>query len=209
MFDWLEALVTDSPVTYLVVWVAVTFDAVIPNVPSESLLITGGVLAARGDLMVGLVIASGWIGALCGDSLAYVIGRRFGDRVTGRLLRRDGWRARLASARDLLERRTWLLAVANFLPGARTAAMLSAGWLGLPVRRFYTFVVPGGLLWSGFTTLLGYAGGSAFEGSLWLPLGASLAVAVLIGLGAEALEQRTRRRGGARSGRSGRSASSA
>ncbi len=209
MFDWLEALVTESPVTYLVVWVAVTFDAVIPNVPSESLLITGGVLAARGDLMVGLVIAAGWIGALCGDSLAYVVGRRFGDRVTRRLLRRDGWRARLDAARDLLERRTWLLAVANFLPGARTAAMLSAGWLGLPVRRFYTFVVPGGLLWSGFTTLLGYAGGSAFEGSLWLPLGASLAVAVVLGLGAEVLEQRTRRRGGARSGRSGRSASSA
>ncbi len=61
------------------------------------------------------------------------------------------------------------------------------------MRRFYAYVVPGGLLWSSFTTLLGYAGGSAFEGSLWLPLGASLAVAVVIGLVAEALEQRSRR----------------
>jgi len=113
----------------------------------------------------------------------------------GWLLRRDGWRERLEAARRLLERRTWLLAVANFLPGARTAAMLSAGWLGLPARRFYLFVVPGGLLWSSFTTLLGFAGGSAFEGSLWLPLGASLGVAALIGLAAEALEQRARRRG--------------
>ncbi len=135
MFDWLEALVTDSPVTYLVVWLGVTFDAVVPDVPSESLLITGGVLAA-----------------------------------------------------------------ADFPPGARTAAMLSAGWLGLPVRRFYAFVVPGGLLWSAFTTLLGYAGGSAFEGSLWLPLGASLAVAVVLGLGAEALERRSRRGGGGLAG---------
>ncbi len=197
MFDWLEALVTDSPVTYLVVLLGVTFDAVVPNVPSESLLITGGVLAERGDLVVLLVIAAGWAGALCGDTLAYLIGRRFGTRVSNWLLRREGWRERLDWARRQLERRTWLLAVANFLPGARTAAMLSAGWLGLPARRFYAFVVPGGLLWSTFTTLLGYAGGSAFEGSLWLPLGASLAVAVLIGLGAEALEQRTRRRRGA------------
>ncbi len=205
MFDWLEALITGSPVTYLVVWLGVTLDAVVPNVPSESLLITGGVIAARGDLLVVLVIAAGWVGALCGDTLAYLVGRRFGDRVTRWLLRRPGWRGRLDGARGLLERRTWLLAVANFLPGARTAAMLSAGWLGLPARRFYAFVVPGGLLWSTFTTLLGYAGGSAFEGSLWLPLGASLAVAVLIGLGAEALEQRTRRQ----SGGGGRSAAAA
>ncbi len=88
MFDWLEALVTDSPVTYLAVLLGVTLDAVVPNVPSESLLITGGVLAERGDLVVLLVIAAGWAGARRGDTLAYLIGRRFGTRVTGWLLRR-------------------------------------------------------------------------------------------------------------------------
>jgi membrane protein DedA with SNARE-associated domain len=88
----------------------------------------------------------------------------------------------------MLRDRTWLLIVSDFLPGGRTAAMFAAGALDLPAARFYAFVVPGALLWATFYSLLGFAGGSAFESdsaALVVSIGAALAIA----LAAEAIHR--------------------
>jgi membrane protein DedA with SNARE-associated domain len=50
-------------------------------------------------------------------------------------------------------------------------------------------------LWAVYASMLGYIGGETFKESLWLPLAASLAVAMLVGLALEAWRRLQRRRG--------------
>ena len=193
MLDQLVDLISGSPLAYAVVLGLVVFDAVLPVLPSETALITGGILAARGELSLVLLALAGGLGAIAGDDLTYTIGAKPGHRLRDRLLRTEKARRRLDRAARELDERPWLVAVARFVPGGRTAAMFAAGALDMPRGRFNLYVVPGALLWAAVTALLGYVGGRVFEESFWLPLLASLAVAALIGLGAE-LAHRSRLR---------------
>jgi membrane protein DedA with SNARE-associated domain len=45
-------------------------------VPGESLLILASVLAARGDLSLPSLLVFAWAGAVVGDNIGYVLGRR-------------------------------------------------------------------------------------------------------------------------------------
>jgi len=184
VLESLSDLVTDSPLTYLVVAGLVMLDAVLPIAPSETLVVTGGVLAADGALSLPVLDAAAATGALTGHTILYFLGRAAGPPIRRRMFRTQSARNRLDRAATMLEERTWLLIVSDFLPGGRTAAMFAAGALDLPARRFYAFVAPGALLWSTFYALLGYAGGSAFE-SDWAALTVSIGAALLLGAAAE------------------------
>ena len=193
MLESLTDLVTDSPLTYLVVVGLVALDAVLPIAPSETLVVTGGVLAAEDGLSLPLVAAAAATGALAGHSVLYVLGRRSAASIRDRLFRGERAQRRLDRAAALLRERTWILIVSDFLPGGRTAAMFAAGALDLPATRFYAFVVPGAILWASFYALLGYAGGSVFE-SDWEALAASLGAALMLGAIAEAVHRLRERR---------------
>ena len=195
MLDSLTDLVTDSAATYFVVAGLVALDAVLPVVPSETVVVTGGVLAADGDLSLPVLVAAAAAGALAGHSILFVLGRSAAAPLRRRMLRTQRARHRVDRAAALLRRRAWLLIVSDFLPGGRTAAMFGAGALDLSVRRFYAFVVPGALLWATFYALLGYAGGSAFE-SDWQALAVSVGAALVLAALAEVLHRLRRRPGG-------------
>ncbi len=66
MFDQLVDLVSDAPWAYLIVFALALLDAVIPLFPSETAVITGGVVAAEGRIDLPLVIVSGAAGAVLG-----------------------------------------------------------------------------------------------------------------------------------------------
>jgi len=189
----LVELAADSFVTYLVVAAFVALDAVLPVAPSETLVAAGGVLAANQDLSLPILIAAAASGALAGHSVLFLLGRQAGPSLRRRLFRGKRAHDRLEGAAALLQERTWLLIVSDFLPGGRTAAMFAAGALDLPGSRFYAFVIPGAIVWASFYALLGYAGGSVFE-SDWEALAASLGAALMLGAIAEVLHH-IRRRG--------------
>ena len=191
MFDDLSDL-SDSPASYLAVLALVTLDAVFPVAPSETALVTGGILIERGDLVAPLFVLAGACGAVLGDSILFGLGRRAGPGLQAKMFSSARARERLGVAERLVHERTWLLIASDFLPGGRTAAMFAAGALGLPACRFYLFIVPGALLWTVVYTLLGIAGGSLFEKG-WGAFAVSIGVAVAIGVVAEAI-YRVRRR---------------
>jgi len=188
MPDLLE-LVTDAPTTYLAVVGLVALDAVLPVAPSETLLAAAGVLVAEGELSFALAVLAGATGALIGHTVLYLLGRRLGPPARRRLFRSETSNRRLDRGAALLAGRTWLLIVADFLPAGRTVAMFAAGGLGLPARRFYSYVVPGAFVWSAFYVSLGIAGGTAFERS-WPALIASISAALAIAAGAELYSRR-------------------
>lgn len=191
MLDSLVDLVTAGPVAYLVVLGLVSADAIVPVFPSETALITGGILAARDELALGLLVPAGALGAVVGDTVLYLAGGRAATPLERRLFKGERARRRLERVRSGLDDRPWLLLVADFIPGARTAAMFAAGATGLGRARFYAFVVPGAVLWAAVHATLGHVGGTLFRESMVAPLAASLGVAALVAAAFELVDRRT------------------
>ena len=191
MFDDLSDL-SDSPASYVAVLALVALDAVFPLAPSETVLVTGGVLIERGELIAPLFVLAAACGAVLGDWILFGLGRRAGPGLRAKLFSSERARERLRVVERLVHERTWLLIVSDFVPGGRTAAMFAAGALSLPAPRFFCFIVPGALLWAAFYTLLGIGGGSLFEEG-WGAFAVSIGVALAIGVVAEAVYRFRRR----------------
>jgi membrane-associated protein len=170
---------------YAVVFLLALLDAVLPVVPSETAVITAGVVAASGHLSLLLIVVSAAAGAVAGDNIGYLVGRRFGPAVTRRFFRGEKARQRLSWARRQLgERGGQLILVGRFIPGGRTVVTLSAGMLHFPWSRFVIFDAVAALVWALYAAFLGYFGGRAFENAAWkgllLALGVGFAIAGIV-----------------------------
>lgn len=201
-FVTLDLLADMAALAYLLVLALAAFDVVVPILPSESVVILGGVLAWQGRLHPIPLIAAAAAGAIAGDHLSYAIGRwtqrgrpqagRRGDRRMGKAERLQIW-----AARQLDRRGPSLLIVARFIPGGRTASTFMAGRTAYPLRRFTPPVVVAGLIWASFATLLGYIGGEAFHDQTLLATGLGMVLAVAFaGLVELVMSRRERRREG-------------
>lgn len=182
-FDSLLDLVSASPWTYAVILAVAALDALVPLVPSETTVISAGVLAGAGDLELGLVIAAGAAGAYSGDTSAYFVGRRFGQRLERRLFRGERGVRRQAWAEGALDRHGGpLIFGARFVPGGRTATTVTAGVLRMRLARFAAFAGGAAVAWAAYAALIGYLGGRAFEDNpLWgLALGFGVAAATYV-----------------------------
>ena len=197
-----EAL-SASPWTYALVLAIVAGDAVLPVFPGETAVLTAAVIAGDGELSIVLVVAAAIAGAMLGDTTSWLLGRTFGERAVGRLAHGGKARDRVAwSRRQLRLRGAWLVVVARFIPGGRTATTLAAGTLGMPLRRFVAADAVGAVLWSLYAAGLGWFGGEAFGQSLWKPLAVALGIGAAVGAIGELLRRRLdRRAAGAAGGR--------
>ena len=74
---------------YLIIFSVALLDSVVPVVPSESMVIVGGVAAGLGDLEIPLVIVIAAAGAFLGDNLSYLIGRRASASIDRRYRRTE------------------------------------------------------------------------------------------------------------------------
>lgn len=186
MFDWLLDFVGGSAWAYPAIFAIVGIDAFFPLVPGETSVITGGILASNDELHVAFVFLAGALGAVAGDNVSYLLGRKLGPRAERRLFTSDRSRERREWAqRQLNTRGPLIIAVSRFIPGGRTAVTFSAGALSYSWRHFIAADVVAGVVWSGFATGLGWFGGNAFEESLWKPLAAAAVAAVLVAIGGE------------------------
>lgn len=196
MFEWLTQAISGSALTYVIVLAASGGDVIFPPVPSETAVITAGVVAAGGGLSVWLLIACAAVGAMLGDNISYWLGRALGDPVARRLFRGEKGQRRLRwSERAIHRHGAALIVVGRFIPGGRTASTFAAGTLELPWRRFLAADVPACLLWALYATLLGYLGGATFRDSAWKPFALSLGIAAVISLGVEVWRRIQKHRG--------------
>lgn len=163
------------------------FDVVFPVLPSETAVITAGIVAAQGGLLLPLVLIVAAAGAFGGDNLAYWIGNK-GRNVARRwLLRGDKGQRAIDWADRMLDRHGGsIIIVGRFIPGGRTATTVASGIVGYPWRRFAAFDAVGAVTWAAVNSVIGFVGGKAFEQQTWLAFlvsfGAALAVAGLIEL---------------------------
>jgi membrane protein DedA with SNARE-associated domain len=111
--------------------------------PEDVSLIFGGFLVFHGSANLPMMVATGFLGILAGDSLIYWAGRRLGDRARsehGRLLRRLLTPERRAKVEALFSRHgEKIVMAARFMPGVRAVSFFTAGSAGMPYARFICF----------------------------------------------------------------------
>jgi membrane-associated protein len=196
--DWVSGAWWSYPLIFTVSAV----DAFFPLVPSETVVVIGGNLASSGDLSLPLVILAGAAGAVLGDNISYGLGTLLGERTVKRWFRSEKWRARLEWAERALDRRgAYIILIARFIPGGRTAVTFSAGYIhAFPWRRFIVYDVAAGITWATYAALLGYFGGKTFENHPWWGLLLALAGAMAVGFSVELGRRLWARRRAARAG---------
>lgn len=147
-----------------IIFAVAFFDSIVPIVPSETMVIIGGVAAGRGDHFLLLVIAAGAIGAFLGDNTAYLLGHRLSGFIQRRADQRPKLQRRLEWADEQIRTRGGLLLItARFIPGGRTALTVTSGITHQPRRWFMGWVGIAVIIWASYAALLGYIGGQAFE----------------------------------------------
>ena len=161
-FEWLKES-SSSPWFYLVIFTIAVLDSVLPIVPSETLVIIGGVTAGTGELSVAVVVACAAAGAFVGDNLSYFLGREASDWVVKRRTRTEKGAKQLANIVEQIHDRGGLLLItARFIPGGRTLLTLSCGVTRQPRRWFIGWAIAAASIWSLYASLLGFIGGKSF-----------------------------------------------
>ena len=186
MLDTLTALVeagAAAPWVLPVVLLVAVFDALVPPVPSEGIVVALAAVAVAGDgpdLLL-LAVAAG-VGAFIGDSLTYFVGRRFGPQRLHRVTRPAPRRA-LERASATLERRGAVVILsARYVPLGRVAVNLTAGATGFPPRRFLGLAALAAATWAAWSVGVGALAGHWLEGNPLLGSVSGVAVALLLGL---------------------------
>ena len=184
-------LLTGSSWAYPILFGICVGDAVFPALPSETAVIVCGIQAARGQLSLGWVIACAAAGAFVGDSTSYSGGRWLGRPVVGRFFSGERAQERLDWAKGFLkDRGSYVLVVARFIPGGRTATTFTSGLVRLRwLTQFAPYIFVAAVLWATFAALLGYIGGRMFEDQPIYALLLALGIAALFTVGAETLRR--------------------
>lgn len=155
-------------------------DGFFPPVPSESIVVALAAVYAASDparLLPLLLLAAA--GALVGDNIAYLIGRRLHPLVE----RRPGLAARVHEASEKIRDRGALLLVpARFIPVGRVFVNVGAGVAEYPHRRFLGITVVSGLVWAGYAIGIGLVAGRWFHDSPLLGAAVGVALGVALGL---------------------------
>ena len=189
MFSQFTEWVSGAWWSYPLIFAVSMIDAFFPVVPSESVVITAGNLASSGDLWLLGVIAAAAGGAIVGDNISYAIGKYAGEHTVKRLFRSDKARRGFEWAEEQHERRGfYIIVIARFIPGGRTAVTFSSGYThAMPWRRFIVADVCAGLIWGTYAAMLGYIGGKTFEDQPWKGLFLGFLIAIGVAVGVEAI----------------------
>lgn len=118
--------------------------------PGETTLLAASYLAATGHLSLPLVIGSAALGAIVGDSLGYLVGRRGGRRFLARYGKYAGVTPeKLDRAEDYFARHgAKTVFFGRFVALLRVLAGPLAGASRMPYRRFLAANVAGAVTWA-------------------------------------------------------------
>ena len=133
--------------------------------PGDSLLVTAGLLAARGYLNIYTLVPTLTIAAILGNSVGHFIGRATGPRIFRREDSLFFNKKHAIRAHEFYEkhgRKTIVLA--QFMPVIRTFAPVISGVARMNFVHFISFNIIGGLLWIWSMLGIGYFLGNTIPG---------------------------------------------
>lgn len=169
LIDSLAQMVTDSPITYLVIFAMSAVDVVFPLLPAEATVTAAAVLAGQGKLNILWVMIAAGLGAFIGDNVAYWIGRAAGRPLVQKVLR--GNTGQLDNVQSQFDRRGGIfIIIGRFVPGGRTAVAVGAGILHFSWPRFMLYDAIAAVIWALLAALPGFIGGALIQERPWLAM---------------------------------------
>ncbi|AND16753.1 DedA family protein [Rathayibacter tritici] len=137
------------------------------------------------------------IGALCGESVGFYLGRWFGPRIrTSRLGRRLGEKNWLLAERYLARRGGIAVFLSRFLPVLHSLIPLTVGMSGMRYRTFMAWTIPACVLWSSAYVGVGAAAAGSYRelseslhGAGYIFVGVIVVFALLVLLGKKLLNR--------------------
>lgn len=180
--DSLSHLQVTSVLSYVLAVVIPALDAVLPVLPSETVVIALGVsTAGSNDPRIYVLVAFAAAGAFLGDNLSYLIGRRFSPWVDRHFFSGDKGEKRREWAEGTLDHYgARLIVVCRFIPGGRTAVTLTCGSTEYRRRSFVWATAVAGVIWACYAFFLGRIGGKTFQEREWLGLVLAFSVALTV-----------------------------
>jgi membrane protein DedA with SNARE-associated domain len=185
MENWIIHLVNAAG--YWGVAFLMLLETVFPPIPSEVIMTVAGVSAARGNMTLGGVVASGTAGAMLGNWLWYWLAIKFGEKRLhifidkySRWLTLD-WQEVERGEALFKKHGSIIVLVARMLPTFRSLISVPAGLFGMSLRRFLVFSTIGTAGWSAALAGAGYFLGSQFQDvEKWLGPLSTLVIAGIV-----------------------------
>ncbi|MEU7205709.1 DedA family protein [Streptomyces sp. NPDC045470] len=200
--EWLETVPAVS--VYLLVGLVIGLESLGIPLPGEIVLVSSALLAATTtDHIDPLVLgACASAGAIIGDSIGYLIGRKGGQPLVnwaGRKFPKHFGPDQVAMAEEKFDKwGMWAVFFGRFIALLRIFAGPLSGVLKMPYWKFLIANVLGGVVWAGGTTALIYYVGVVAESWLKRFSWVGLVAAVLFGVGSFVVMKRRAAKAAAR-----------
>jgi membrane-associated protein len=152
-----DGLFASAVLPTILVIVFVETGLLFPLLPGESLLFTGGLLAAKGTLDIWVLAPAVAVVAVLGDQTGYFIGREIGPALFKKEDSRFFKKHYVTESHAFFEKYgPWAIILARFMPFVRTFTPVVAGVSYMRYPVYLGFDIVGGILWGGGVTVAGY-----------------------------------------------------
>jgi membrane protein DedA with SNARE-associated domain len=171
---------------YAAVFLGVCLENMGLPVPGETALLAGAALAKFGRLSLVWVIVTATCGAILGDNVGFLIGRRGGRRLAERHGPKLGLTTkRLRQFDDFFSRHgAKTVFIARFITGLRVFCAVLAGASGLPWSTFLFYNATGAVVWSTSIGLAGYSLAYSWETlERWIGRSGLIGLAAIVAAG--------------------------
>jgi len=151
--------------------------------PGDSLLVTAGLFAAKGDLDIVWLNLALIVAAIVGDAVGYWIGWKAGKALYSRPNSFFFRREHLIKTHEFYEKHGGkTIIIARFMPIVRTFAPTVAGAAEMTYKQFAVYNVIGAIGWVMSMTLTGYFLGQMFGAALERNIHILVAVVIFLSL---------------------------
>ena len=139
--------------------------------PGDSLILTAGIFAAKGDLNIVILCLLLFSAATIGNIVGYFFGRKVGKRLLHREDSRFFKKKYIESAQVFYKKYGGkAIIIARFMPIIRTFAPIVAGIADMEFRTFLLFNIIGSLLWAVGLCLAGFTLGRFIPDKYFEPI---------------------------------------
>lgn len=162
----LAAIIDVSQVGIPVLFALIALETMGIPLPGETALVTAGILASQGDLVIEEVIVAASVAAIVGDNVGFFLGRRYGRTLftmDGPLKHHRGKVLELGEP-FFAKHGPKAVFLGRFVSGLRITAAWMAGINRMRWSTFTFYNALGGILWATSFALLAYYAGDQAEG---------------------------------------------
>lgn len=171
---------------YVVLFIAAVSEAV-PFVglfvPGMTIVIAGGFMVKLGMLDIGYTIIIVAIGAIFGDLVGYVLGKRYGVSFLEKYGKYFFFhKEHYEKTKQLMNKHTGKsLIIGRFNSLTRAFVPFIAGSTHIPFKKFLIFNIVGGVAWAGSFVILGYVFGQSYE-AMSKYVGKFITITIVVGI---------------------------